>query len=197
MKRALEKKRSNDLDAAIELYQKALDKKPSLARAHLELGLIYDGNKQDYLRAIYHYQRYLELRPDTEKRGLIEDLVRRAKISYAASLPEIPAGAIEEIASLKQENEMLRKRIVELMKGGGEQPTSKKTKATSSTSSLSPAPAQPSIQTYRVQEGDTLTRIATKIYNDPKQWIKIFEANRELLGKPENIRVGQNLVIPK
>lgn len=194
MRRAIERKRANDPDRAIELFQKALEKRPSLARAHLELGLLYDGSKQDYLRAIYHYQRYLEKRPATEKRELIEDLIRRAKISYATTLPETPAGAMEEIANLKQENEMLRKRLAELSKNTD---SKKSTKPASSKITPPPAPAHPSIPTYRVQSGDTLTRIAAKIYGDPNQWTKIFEANRDTLGKPENVRPGQVLVIPK
>ena len=34
-----------------------------------------------------HYQRYLELRPQTEKTKLIQDLIRQARLSFAASLP--------------------------------------------------------------------------------------------------------------
>ncbi|MCB1069261.1 MAG: LysM peptidoglycan-binding domain-containing protein [Verrucomicrobia bacterium] len=58
-------------------------------------------------------------------------------------------------------------------------------------------PAQPSEQIYVVQAGDTLSRIATRVYNNPALWERIYEANRETLRSPESIRVGQTLRIPQ
>src|ERR1700690_4017911 len=61
MKRAQAKKQAHDIDGAIAAFNQVLDHKPDMARAHLELGLLYDQDKEDFVRAIYHYQRYLEL----------------------------------------------------------------------------------------------------------------------------------------
>ena len=111
LKRAQARKNTQDMDGAIELYQKALERKPTLARAHLELALLYDQSKGDYVRAIYHYQRYLDMRPDAEKRDLIEDLIKHAKIAFAASLPDQPSGAIQEITLLKREIDSLKAQL--------------------------------------------------------------------------------------
>ena len=85
LKRALVRKNMDDIDGAIDLLNKALDRKPDLARAHLELGLLYDTHKQDYIRAIYHYQRYLELRPTEEKRKQIAIASTPAATSSSAA----------------------------------------------------------------------------------------------------------------
>lgn len=60
----------------------------------------------------------------------------------------------------------------------------------------STAPAAP--QTYVVQSGDSLSRIAKRTYGDAKQWRRIYEANREVIGaNPDLIHPGQKLVLPE
>ena len=215
IRRAQAKARIGDVDGAIELYRKALERNPHLARAHFDLGILYDTRKKDYIRAIYHYKRYLELRPDTEKKGLIKDFIRRARISFAASLPEQPSGAVREIAELKKENRDLRQRVDELQRQLQECKRRIRTAASPASAEVAapaaapmaagppslaapaPAPAHPEVRLYRVRRGDTLSSIATKMYGSPAQWKKIYDANRGTLKGPESLRVGQNLVIPK
>ena len=49
---------------------------------------------------------------------------------------------------------------------------------------------------YKVQNGDTLSKISREFYNDPTQYNKIVEANEEI-DNPRDIKVGQIIVIPK
>lgn len=49
---------------------------------------------------------------------------------------------------------------------------------------------------YLVTRGDFLTRIATEVYNDPNQWRKIYEANKEQIVEPAMIFPAQVLDIP-
>ncbi|MFG6358772.1 MAG: LysM peptidoglycan-binding domain-containing protein, partial [Acetatifactor sp.] len=51
--------------------------------------------------------------------------------------------------------------------------------------------------TYVVQKGDMLWRIADKIYGDGKLWTVIYEANKDSIKNPECIRAGQVLNIPR
>jgi hypothetical protein len=56
------------------------------------------------------------------------------------------------------------------------------------------------VETYVVQAGDTLSRIAGKVYGDvsPRSWERIWQANRELIGdNPSRIQVGMTLTIPQ
>lgn len=197
LQRARERKNSEDIDGAIKMYNEALERKPLLASAHLEVGLLY-VKKEDYIRAIYHYQRYIELRPAAQKRDLVDGLIREAKLCYAASLPNRPPGAIEEIALLKKEIAALRAQ---------QQGTNGAAVASVASSSSpqgahallplpQPASAQPAVRTHLVQPGETLTAIAAREYKDRGKWRKIYEANRDLLATPQSVRVGQTLVLP-
>ncbi len=197
IQKARAKEKAHDIDGAIEAYHAALDRKPHLARAHLELGRLHEKYGEDYPRAIYHYERYLEMRPSTQKRELIEGLIRKARIGYAASLPDKPSEAVRLNAELRRENERLRAEVARL---SGQAMTSaarsRATVAASDETTPRPAPAQPAMSTYTVQRGDTLSSIAGKMYNDPRKWRRIYEANTASMSSPENLRLGQTLIIP-
>lgn len=51
-------------------------------------------------------------------------------------------------------------------------------------------------RSYTVKSGDTLSGIAQQFYGDAGKYNKIFEANRDKLNNPDQIRPGQELVIP-
>lgn len=61
-----------------------------------------------------------------------------------------------------------------------------------------PAVAGP-FDTYAVQKGDSLWSIAAKpeVYGKASQWRKIFDANRDLLKTPDQVRQGMTLKIPR
>ena len=58
------------------------------------------------------------------------------------------------------------------------------------------AGASSSPRTYTVQAGDTLSKIAKQFYGNANEYNRIFEANRGQLKNPDQIQVGQQLVIP-
>jgi nucleoid-associated protein YgaU len=58
------------------------------------------------------------------------------------------------------------------------------------------AASRTTLQTYRVKNGDTLSRIAAQVYQDPTQWPRIRDANRRVLGDSTTLKAGQLLVIP-
>ena len=57
----------------------------------------------------------------------------------------------------------------------------------------------PTYLRYVVKGGDTLQRIAARpeIYRDANQWPRLYEANREVIGRDRKLKVGQVLLIPK
>lgn len=50
--------------------------------------------------------------------------------------------------------------------------------------------------TYVVQPGDNLSKIAKRFYGDPDDYMRIFNANRNILSDPDDIDKGQRLIIP-
>ncbi len=203
MRRALALKRAGDISGAIAGFHAALEKNPRLARAHLELGLLYDQEREDYIRAVYHYERYLEARPTTEKREIVEDLARRARLSFAATMAQTPPGAVEMIAALRRENELLRAEL------------SAHRAAASAGTDFSPSPVPPAdagpptlphpapippprdLTTYVVRPGDTLWSIAEKFYGDASAGRRIHEANRTVISDPNKLKVGTTLTLPR
>jgi LysM repeat protein len=51
-------------------------------------------------------------------------------------------------------------------------------------------------QSYVVQPGDTLGRISFRFYGTTRRYMEIYNANRDQLSSPGNIKVGQRLLIP-
>ena len=49
---------------------------------------------------------------------------------------------------------------------------------------------------HTVASGDTLSKIAKKYLGDANAYMKIFEANKDVLKDPNMIKVGQELKIP-
>ena len=52
------------------------------------------------------------------------------------------------------------------------------------------------MQTYTVKPGDSLSKISQQFYGSANQYMKIFEANRDQLQDPNQVRPGQQLKIP-
>lgn len=214
MQRAFARKNEGNIDSAVRLYAEALDNDPKLARAHLDIALLLHDYGKDYVRAIYHYQRYLELRPRTEKREMIENRIRLAGQLFGASVfPRDRAGA-GRVGALEKENDDLKHQVEELSRqldqarataaqttDGGpdftQAATSGKQRARlRSGSDAGQAAGQKVIRTYRVKRGDTLSSIAAELYKDPSKWEKIYKANRDSLANSSKLKVGQVLVIP-
>jgi nucleoid-associated protein YgaU len=60
-----------------------------------------------------------------------------------------------------------------------------------------PAPAAPAPQIHVVAPGDSLWKIAKKVYGKGNLWPQIYDANKETIGgNPDLIKPGQKLVIP-
>jgi nucleoid-associated protein YgaU len=51
-------------------------------------------------------------------------------------------------------------------------------------------------QTYTVNKGDTLSKIAKEFYGSANRWHEIYDANRDQISNPDLIRPGQVLKIP-
>lgn len=122
VRRAQARVKEGDVQAGIRLYQAALDSDPGLARAHLDLALLYHDVEHDYVRAIYHYRRYQELRGSTEKKQMIEDRIRVAGQLLVASMQRTDGHAVDK-AELEQQNQSLKANVerlnaeVEMLRG--------------------------------------------------------------------------------
>src|SRR6266699_1757838 len=106
-----------DHQGAIDAFEKALAADPRSAAAHLELGLIH----QQYLatnwaRAIYHFEKYLELRPKANNADLIRQNIDYCKLALAKEVPYTPNNDLlrKEVEHLARENADLRQQVEHL-----------------------------------------------------------------------------------
>lgn len=51
-------------------------------------------------------------------------------------------------------------------------------------------------QTYVVEKGDSLSKIAKRLYGNADEWRRIFELNRDIIQDPDLIHPGQTLRLP-
>ncbi len=81
----------------------------------------------------------------------------------------------------------------------GDKPRADFSNVKSGASSTAPSatPKAAAEQVYTVAAGDSLSKIAKRVYGDAKQWRRIFEANRDQIENPDLIHPGQKLVIPE
>ena len=56
--------------------------------------------------------------------------------------------------------------------------------------------AEPKLNYYTIQSGDSLSKIAKEKYGDYQKWEALFEANREVIKDPDLIYPGQIILIP-
>ena len=83
--------------------------------SHLEVGYIYLQTLKDPIRAIYHFDRYLDLKPESERTIQVKQLIETAKLEFLRQLPTKPFQAevdrmdlLEIIEKLKKENSELK-----------------------------------------------------------------------------------------
>jgi len=66
-----------------------------------------------------------------------------------------------------------------------------------SVASAAPSPTPtPATRSYTIVDGDTLTRIARKMYGSSERWPQILEANHDVIHDVNNLTVGAKLRIP-
>lgn len=127
---AAEKVANGEYGAGVLLITKAIETYPEYAKSHLDLALLQHDRKdlseaeRDYVTVIYNYQRYLEMRPSSEKKEMIGKRIHQAILGYARSEGETPdaaaarrieklenahAALVQESSALEKENESLRK----------------------------------------------------------------------------------------
>ena len=208
IKAAQEKERQGDEAGAMELYKTLTARSPDMARPHLALALLLDKPGRDPARAVYHYQRYLELRPDSEKREMLDNRIRLAKIQLVSTVFPSVSNLSQRLLVVELENEQLRvrasnlanqlqyqKAIVDKLRA---QNAALEAADREGIDHVTPAVPgmQPAVRTVAVVAGDTLMRIAVRVYGDAGRWRDLLEANRNILRNQNDVHPGQVLVVP-
>ena len=115
-RQAFAAEQSGDINEAIRLYNKVLIDEPKSFSAHFQLATLLHDHKEDYIGAIYHYNQYLYLRPESEKSTLARDRVRIAEQLLAPQILRKVGDSVQGIsqAHLLKENDRLNRLITTL-----------------------------------------------------------------------------------
>lgn len=117
---------------ALTAFLKVVDKRGDDApESHLEIGMLYAQHINDPLSAIYHFKKYLALRPNSPQAPLIRQRIDAATRDFARTLPAQPLESqlqrvdlVATLDKLKQENEALKQELADVKAGRGSLPSS-------------------------------------------------------------------------
>lgn len=209
--------RAMDYQGAIESFEKALEENPRSASAHFELGWLLADKTDDLAGAIYHYERYLKLRPEAENADIIRQHILRFKQELAKAVLPMPntPGLQREFEQLAEDNRRLRDEVEKwraYYAGHGGAPTNPPAGNSTTTATRPSGGAAQGAQTsttqtqrgtptatgtataartYTVKAGDTPAAIARK-YN--LKLDALMAANPGL--DPRKMKVGQTMNLP-
>ena len=87
------------LTAFLKVISKRGDDAPE---SHLELGLLYLQHINDPLAAIYHFKKYLALRPNSPQAPLVKQRIDAAIREFARTIPAHPLEGADRVVSRSQ-----------------------------------------------------------------------------------------------
>lgn len=199
---AQKRKRQGDYAGAVQTYQVALERNPRSASAHLELGLLYEN---DILPprpaiAVYHYTRYLALRPNSAQAEFIRGRIRSCKLELVRVMLNT-AGAqpaqrerelLQKLEQLGAENQRLR----HIIQNPGQTPvmtpaTNRPTTDPAVSMTNSSNPASPTQKVHRIKPGENPSSIARQHGIDLQD---LLAANPGI--RPSRLQINQSLKIP-
>jgi LysM repeat protein len=207
-------KEKSEYANAEQAFIEYLEARPRSSKGHLELASLYDDNLDNPYKAIYHYKRYLELNPNSSDEAAIASFIASSEKEIYERMSNGPVawnkGKNEELIVLREKEKTLLARMESMQRenehirrASGLQITSQshpKTEAYAAQTDTAPkttAPIGKYPDSYIVQPGDSMIKIARKIYGDAKYYKKIFDANKDTLPNEDTpLKIGQKLLIP-
>lgn len=196
----------NYKDAAKYFEEFLLTVCPKSAKTHYELATIYGDSLDDQVKAIYHYQAYIELSPqgvsdeasvkqfiELNRKKLFEKLMEENKATpeaekIAKELADAKVKLLQYVdyaKKLKEQNEIMKQRLF-----GG------KAKRVAPAPADKTAPADkkaPKFETYKTKAGDTFESISKAVYGSTTHAKLIRSANKNAGAK---LKPGTELKVP-
>jgi nucleoid-associated protein YgaU len=110
---------------ALTAFLKVIDQRgEDTPESHLEVGLLYADTINDPVSAIYHFKKYLTLRPNSPQAPLVRQRIDAATREFAHTLPAQPldnqlqrVDLVAALDKLKQENDALKQQLADAKAG--------------------------------------------------------------------------------
>ncbi|HEY5894675.1 MAG TPA: LysM peptidoglycan-binding domain-containing protein [Chthoniobacterales bacterium] len=201
--------KTGDFQEALAFYESSLDGSPDSADTHFQMAIICESKTNDPLAALFHFRRCARLDPKGPHATEAEKSYERLEPAVVASLSNSGSMSKADAVKLKNQNAELRKQITDLKaiveankarEKAERAATKNRPKQAGKPISTAPDPdllRKLGGKTYVVQPGDTLAKIARKVYKSEARWSDIEDANRNNIENPKNLQPGQVLIIPE
>ena len=205
---------------ALNAFLIVIDRRRDAPESHLQAGTLYLQHLKDPISAIYHFRRYLETDPQSSRAERVRQLIETSMKEFARNFPAKPfedplerLDLLELVEQVREENlELKRQLLAAKLKLAQQSALLRETDALPlpvlEEAELieadepqederfdSRAPVSRPIS-YVVEPGDNLSRISEKVYGSTARWMDIYQANRDRLASPHDLKVGQELRIP-
>lgn len=112
--RGREELRRGNNPEAMSAFMKVVEKRKDAPESHFELGRLYLDHMNDPIEAIYHFRKYLELKPSSPVSPMVNQMIETAQKKFALSLPETPFDNNIKRLELQEIVDTLRKQNLEL-----------------------------------------------------------------------------------
>lgn len=208
--RAADAEKTGDYQEALSLYESSLDSSPASANTHFQMAIICESKINDPLAALFHFRRCARLDPKGPHAAEAEKSYDRLEPAVVASLSSSGSMSKADAVKLKNQNAELRKQITDLKaiveankaREKADRAAAAKNRPKQSGKPFNTTPDPELLKklggkTYVVQPGDTLAKIARKVYKSEARWGDIEDANRNNVENPKNLQPGQVLIIPE
>lgn len=109
---------------ALAAFLNVIERRADAPESHLEAGLLYLQHINDPLAAIFHFKKYLSLRPNSPQSALVKQRIDFAIREFAKTLPAQPLPAqferidlLAKVDRLQRDNDELRQQLADLKAG--------------------------------------------------------------------------------
>jgi len=176
-----------DYKGAIDEFEKAVEANPRNASAHLELGLLYERQdlEPDPAAAIYHYQQYLKLRPNSDKAEAVQGRITNCKQDLAKAVLPLPSSPSvqHDLEQLILTNKQLRAEVDQWRAWYAAQQTNRQAQAITSATQTTQVNTQ-SVQTIETHVPQTVRSNVTPVV----QGANSRSSQRGMAYSPTNVR---------
>ncbi|MDD4817019.1 MAG: LysM peptidoglycan-binding domain-containing protein [Victivallaceae bacterium] len=198
----------SDPDPAVGLaeLEHYLSRNPDSAQGHLLLANLYDERLNRPLDAIAEYRLYQKNSQNANAAEVdrwIAAARKRCYIEWSSEFADAGNSAVrQELLKLQNENRELRwqigefeRLIAEPLPGAAATPAAAAPPPVENTPDAA-VPTTAGSTDYEVRPGDTLQKIAKKLYGSSKFYLVIYECNKNVLKSPNALHAGQKLRLP-
>jgi LysM repeat protein len=186
---------SLDYQGAVESFEQALEANPHSASAHFELAWLYEDKLPDPAVAIYHYQCFLKLKPNSDNADLVKNHIGICKQQLAGTLSAIGPAAMasqHQLEKLTLENKDLKNQLAQWRAYYDSHPQVVSNAAAANPAPPAKAEAVPQTPTSNRQTHDATPVQPARLLSPKAAAISTVRPTSSVAGRTHTIKSGES-----